>query len=94
MPFTLELPPGLRRARWKVKIREDERLEPPHVTILRGVRAWRVDLRTGRLMDPGAAWSQIDSGVQRAIRDNWDTLRDQWDRMYPTNPVGEGMDDD
>lgn len=92
MPFSLELRRGLRKARWKVKIREDERLESPHVTILRGIQAWRLNLRTRQFMDQGDAWSQIDSGVKRAIEENWETLREQWDQMYPQNPIGE--DDD
>ena len=92
MPFSLGLPRRLRNARWKVKIREDERLEPPHATILRGIRAWRVDLRTGQLMDLGDAWNQIDPGVQQAIRDSWEVLCAQWNRMYPGNPIGENDD--
>ena len=88
MPFELELPPPL-RVLWKVKIREDERLEPPHVTILRRRRAWRLDLRTGSFLDLGDAWRQIDPGVRAAIENGWELLREAWDRMYPTNPIGD-----
>ena len=51
MPIDFPLPTSLKKAGWKVKIREKETREPPHVTILRGTQAWRVNLRTGEFMD-------------------------------------------
>jgi len=39
MAFALTLTTALKRARWKVKIRDKETREPPHVTILRGTKA-------------------------------------------------------
>lgn len=51
MPFELPLPRRLRQAGWRVKIRDKENREPPHVTILRRTRAWRINLRTGQFMD-------------------------------------------
>ena len=56
MAFSLELPVDLRKAGWKVKIRDRERLEPPHVTIPLKASAWRLDLRTGQFLEPGASW--------------------------------------
>lgn len=93
MPFELVLPRPLRQAGWKVKIREDERLEPPHVTVLRRRAAWRLDLRTGEFMDAGHSWKQIDDGVKRAVLENWKLLQDRWDLMYPGNLVGESNGD-
>jgi hypothetical protein len=51
MAYALPLPAALRQARWKVKIRDKETREPPHVTIIRGTDSWRIDLRTGQFMD-------------------------------------------
>lgn len=35
----------------EAKIRDKENREHPHVTILRGTKAWRINLRTGEFMD-------------------------------------------
>ena len=51
MAFSLPLSPQLTQARWKVKIFDKENREPPHVTIVRGLQKWRVNLRTGAFMD-------------------------------------------
>jgi len=93
MPFELVLARSLKQAGWKVKIREDERLEPPHVTILRKRFAWRLNLRTGEFMDPGCAWSQIDDGIKQRVLESWELLQETWDLMYPGNPVDGGDDD-
>lgn len=37
--YELRLPPALQKARWKVKIRDKENREPPHVTIIRGTES-------------------------------------------------------
>jgi hypothetical protein len=87
--FNLRLPEPLRKARWKVKIRDKEVREPPHVTIIRGRKAWRIDLRTGTFMDISPDPSEVPSELIQRIagRETWQRLRDAWDRMYPTNPV-------
>ena len=62
MPFVLQLLKVLSQAGWKVKIYDFERLEPPHVTILRKFEeTWRLSLRDGKFMDAGDKWSQIDN---------------------------------
>jgi hypothetical protein len=91
MAYTLQLTDALRKARWKVKIRDKETCEPPHVTIIRGTKAWRIDLRSQQFLDdvpdplevPGAL---IELITEEAI---WQQLCDAWDRMYPNNPVSE-----
>jgi hypothetical protein len=95
--FTLRLPKALRRARWKVKIRDKEIREPPHVTIIRGPDAWRMNLRTGHFMDAKPDPSDVSSEIIDLImeEDTWQRLCDQWDRMYPNNPVsGEDEEKD
>jgi hypothetical protein len=75
-----------------VKIRDKETLEPPHVTIIRGFEAWRIDLRSGRFMDPRPDPADVPRALVDFIRevDNWQSLCDEWDRMYPSNPVFSG----
>lgn len=89
MPFDLRLPVIFRKARWKVKIREKESREPPHVTILRDVQAWRIDLRTGEFMDRQPDPSEVPPELVAHIRrtENWRVLCEQWDCKYPSNPV-------
>ena len=88
MPYELDLPKRLKAKSWKVKIREKERLEPPHVTILCGKKEWRVGLRGFNfLVPPDGKWADIDDEVRELIEQNWDCLRDAWDTMYPNNPI-------
>lgn len=89
MPYELQLPGRLRRSGWKVKIRDKERVEPPHVTMIRGADEWRIGLRDGTfLVPPGGSWSDVDKDVRNAVGDAWCELRCQWDSRYPENPVG------
>ena len=88
MPFRLELSPRAKTRGWKVKIRDKERLESPHVTIQFRWRTWRVDLRTGEMMDHGNSWGQIDPDVAETVVSSWEAICRAWDEMYPLNPVG------
>ena len=95
MAFVLELPDPLASEGWKVKIRDKERLEPPHVTIFHKRRVWRLGLRNHAfLVPPGGTWSEIDERVQIVIDKNWHRLCEEWDRTYPTNQVSTAKEDD
>jgi hypothetical protein len=95
MAFSLELPDPLASQGWKVKIRDKERLEPPHVTILHRRRIWRLGLRNRSLLvPPGGSWSEIDERVRLLIDANWQRLCEAWDRAYPTNRVSTAEEDD
>lgn len=87
MAYELPLDEGIRKAGWKVKIRDKERLEPPHVTILLKTEAWRLCLRTGQFLDEGDSWRQIASEVRRVIEANWQVICQAWNQLYPGNPV-------
>lgn len=87
MPYALPLRAALRKAGWKVKIHDFERLEPPHVTIYCKRRKWRLGLRDGAFLDRGDKWSQIDEDVRDAILNAWDLLRDEWDEIHASNPI-------
>ena len=89
MPFDLPLPAGLKKARWRVKIREKESREPPHVTILRGTKAWRINLRTGKFMDRLPNPDELPQDLLDHVKANWKLLCDEWDKKYPDNPVQE-----
>jgi hypothetical protein len=94
MPFELPLPKRVARERWKVKIRDRERLEPPHVTILHKTRMWRFDLRSEIFLDREPDPADVPAEVVATIRAHLDELRREWDRMFPDNPVAREQDDD
>ena len=88
MPFELPLPRKIKANGWKVKIREKERVEPPHVTVIHKADEWRLGLRDRELLvPPGGRIKDIDPTVLRVIDDNWERLREAWDEKYPENPV-------
>lgn len=88
MPFTLVLPAALERQGWRVKIREKERLEPPHVTFIRRARTWRFALRECRFLDREPPPRDVPPALVEHVLARVDELRAAWDRMYPENPVG------
>jgi hypothetical protein len=95
MPFELSLPKRLKARGWKVKIRDKERVEPPHVTVMHNLDEWRIALRDKDvLVPPGGRLKQIDQGVMQIIEENWDRLKAAWDAMYPENPVSSAEDED
>jgi hypothetical protein len=95
MAFNLRLPALLARMRWKVKIRDKERLEEPHLTIIHRTRVLRVSLRDGRFLD-GGSWKDTPDGLRPIVERHWERLCAAWDEMYPLNPVRgtEGDDDE
>lgn len=94
MPFTLNLPEPWPSRGWKVKIRDRERLEPPHVTILHKTRTWRFGLRSERFLDKEPDPKDVPKEVMDEIRSNLTRLRQEWDRMFPENPISSGKPDD
>ena len=89
MPFELRLPDALRKQGWRVKIRERERLEPPHVSIIRRLRTWRFGLRDSRFLDRSPTTRDVPQEIVDHICAHLDELRQEWDAMYPENPIGE-----
>ncbi len=95
MPYDLALPKRLKAQGWKVKIREKERVEPPHVTVIHKEDEWRIGLRDGELLvPPGGRLKDIDLEVFRIIQRNWGALRRAWDEKYPENPISSVEEDD
>jgi len=89
MAYNLPLKDALKKARWKVKIRDKETREPPHVTIIRGTDAWRINLRTMAFMEDVPDPSKVPAELIEYITGDeaWQQLRDKWNEMYPENPV-------
>lgn len=95
MPYELELPRTLSQGQWKVKIREKETREPPHVSIIKRTKCWRLNLRTGEFMDdvPDPSDVPIDLIGHIKSEETWQLLQAEWDKKYPGNPVS-GDDDE
>ncbi len=87
MPYALPLPPHWSAQGWKVKIYDNERLEPPHVTILFRDLHWRFDLRDRRYLDRDPDPADIPAAIEDAVMSNVDLLSAEWNRMHPDNPV-------
>ncbi len=94
MAFALPLSPPLPKQGWKVKIRDRERLEPPHVTIIRGTQTWRFSLRSGEFLDDDPDPREVPENLLSEIYQDLERLRFEWDQMYPENPVQAKEDDD
>jgi len=89
MPFELDVPAALQRQGWKVKIRERERVEPPHVTIIRRTKTWRYGLRGGGFLDVRPSPRDVPAELVAHVDARLADLRAAWDAMYPENPVGD-----
>jgi hypothetical protein len=88
MPFELALPKKLKAEGWKVKIREKERVEPPHVTVMHKADEWRLGLRDKKLLvPPGGRIRDINAGVMQVMEEQWEMIIEAWDAKYPENPV-------
>jgi hypothetical protein len=93
MAFSLRLSRRWSVQGWKVKIRDKERLEPPHVSLMRRTQTWRLALRSGEFLDKEPDPSEVPVALVGEIRASWVELVATWDAMYPKNPV-ESDDDD
>lgn len=87
MAFSLPLSQQLTQARWKVKIFDKEGREDPHVTIIRGVEKWRINLRTGKFIDDDPPARKVDKKVLETVVENWDLLCKEWNKIHAHNPV-------
>ncbi len=94
MPFTLKLSEPWAGRGWRVKIRDRERLEPPHVTILHRTGAWRFDLRSEKFLDKEPDPTDVPKAVVDEVRSNLPLLRQEWNRMFPENAIFSQEADD
>jgi hypothetical protein len=87
LAYNLKIPAPLASQGWKVKIRDRERLEPPHATIIRRRMAWRFGLRSMAFLDAQPDPDEVPEELIACIIDQIGKLRLWWNRMYPENPV-------
>lgn len=87
MAYALEMPDEWRTQGWKVKIRDDERNETPHATVLRKRQAWRLSLRSGSFMDAVPDPAEVPRDLAAYVWAQRAGLCRAWDAMYPENPV-------
>ena len=87
MAFALALPGEWAGQGWKVKIRDDERNETPHATLLRKRQAWRLSLRSGVFLDARPDPSEVPRELVEHVWSKRQALRRSWNAMYPENPV-------
>lgn len=88
--YTLQMPKALRDNGWKVKIRNLERTEEPHVTILRRTTVWRYNIRETGFMDSEPDPRQGPDEVIEHIANKLKTLQMEWDKKHPENPIDSG----
>jgi len=73
---------------WKVKIRGNERLEEPHVTIIGpDGAAYRLGLCSWAFMDDQPPPRRVPSAIVEAIRGSALAWKALWNRMYPKCPI-------
>lgn len=87
MAYALPLPEKLARQGWKVKIRDRERVEPPHATILHRTNALRFGLRSAEFLDRRPDSREVPVEVVSEVRSRLGALQEAWNQMYPENPV-------
>ena len=94
VPYELRLEPWVSQG-WKVKIFDLEGPEHPHVTIYRRATSrWRLNLRSGRLLDRAPAARDLPPGLLDDVVARLELLRVEWDRLHPENPVGSRGQDE
>ena len=86
-PF--DLPATNKRAGWKLKIRDKERSEPPHATVIHKTKSWRWDLREQKFMDKKPPARGVPAAIKSFLKkdENHKSMVDAWDKMYPHNKV-------
>lgn len=87
MARAFDLPAGLASGRWKVKVRDKERTEPPHVSVLRGTQCWRWGLRERAFLDSEPPPRDVPKDLVQHLESKHAEMCAAWDEMYPHNPV-------
>lgn len=87
MPTSFKPPDPLGNRGWKIKIRDRERVEPPHVTILFKTTAWRWGLRERQFLDADPDPSAVPLALVQHLGTLLPQLVAAWDKLYPHNKV-------
>src|ERR1044071_8542827 len=94
MAKTFTPPDPLGKRGWRIKIRDRERVEPPHVTILFKTKAWRWGLRERRFLDTEPEPAQVPQGLVEYLHEVLPELIAAWDETYPGNKVSSEEEKD
>ncbi len=70
-----------------MKVWDRERVEPPHIAIMRKTNFWRWGLRNEQFLDSEPDPKEVPEEILQAVRESITLLRSTWDRMYPENPI-------
>lgn len=91
---SFSLPQPHKSRGWKAKIRDRERTEPPHVTVLFKTDAWRLGLRERDYLDTRPDPGDVPDAVTEHLLsdDVFPQVVAAWDRLYPHNPVSSDAD--
>jgi len=87
MPYELALPGVYKGQGWKVKIRKKERVEPPHVSVIKKLQTWRWGLREQAFLDEEPPGKLVPMELIKHLQENLEILITEWDQKYPYNPV-------
>lgn len=90
MPVEFDLSAALKNSGWKLKIREKETVEPPHVSVIKGLETWRWNLREKKFMDKQPPPRSVPKEIKKFLEENHDQIVSEWDKKYPLNPVQSG----
>lgn len=87
MPQDFQPPDPLRQRGWRIRIRDKERVEPPHVTILFKTQAWRFGLREKQFLDREPDPRDVPTQLVDHLTELLPALVAAWDELYPDNMV-------
>jgi len=87
MAFSLKLSAALTAQLWKVKVRDKERLEEPHVSIMFKSKTWRFSIRRRVFLDKSPDPKDVPREVVTTIEESIDLLVTEWNKQYPENLV-------
>ena len=76
-----------------MKIRDKERLEPPHASILFKDKAWRIGLRDGEFLDGSPSPKDVPKALLAHVEVSRNELCSHWNLMYPNNPLDSTEDE-
>ena len=95
MASVFDLPAQFHGAQWKLKIRDKERTEPPHVSVLKGSKCWRWGLRERAFLDRKPTPRDVPKELVTYLGKIHGEICAAWDRMCPHNPVNsQDLDND
>jgi hypothetical protein len=94
VPVVFHVPEPWKSRGWRLKIRDRERLESPHVTFIFKARSWRLGLREGVFLDREPDPDEVPVDLVVHVLKDLAPYYAAWDELYPHNPVVRTENDD